>query len=89
MEGQMRINSPIMDIKTSWRHADIWSHPGHYRGSSLHLTLVTTRGLSAYTARSSFKLFSIATNACMWMLAKQGERQIKKVIKGIHLMLFA
>ena len=25
----------------------------------------------------------------MWMLAKQGERQIKKVIKGIHLMLFA
>ena len=48
-----------------------------------------TRGLSAYTARSSFKLFSIATNACMWMLAKQGERRIKKVIKGINLMLFA
>ena len=49
----------------------------------------TTRGLSAYTARSSFKFFSIATNACMWMLAKQGERRIKKVIKGIHLMQFA
>ena len=48
-----------------------------------------TRGLSAYTARSSFKLFSIATNACTWMLAKQGERRIKKVIKGIHLLQFA
>ena len=32
MESQMRINPPIMDInKTSRRHADIWSHPGHYR----------------------------------------------------------
>ena len=48
-----------------------------------------TRGLSAYTARSSFKVFSIATNACMWMLAKQGERRIKKVIKCIHFMQFA
>ena len=37
-----------------------------------------TRGLSAYTARSSFRLFSIATNACMWMLANQGERRIKR-----------
>ena len=46
-------------------------------------------GLSAYTARSSFKLFSIATNACMWMLTKQGERRIKKVMKCIHLMQFA
>ena len=32
MESQMRINPPIMDVnKTSPRHADIWSHPGHYR----------------------------------------------------------
>ena len=50
---------------------------------------IITRGLSAYTARSSFKVFSIATNACMWMLAKQGERRIKKVIKCIHFMQFA
>ena len=32
MESQMRINPAIMDIKmTSRRHADIGSHPGHYR----------------------------------------------------------
>ena len=56
---------------------------------SIHRWINKTRGLSAYTARSSFKLFSIATNACMWMLAKQGERRIKRVIKCIHLMQFA
>ena len=42
---------------------------------------ILTRGLSAYTARSSFKLFSIATNACTWMLAKQGERRINKAFR--------
>ena len=32
MEGQKRINPPIMDInKTSRRHADILRYPGHYR----------------------------------------------------------
>ena len=47
-------------------------------GHLWHCMAFKTRGLSAYTARSSFKLFSIATNACMWMLAKQGERRIKR-----------
>ena len=62
----------------------VWIFCGRKNSNKLE-----TRSLSAYTARSSFKLFSIATNACMWMLAKQGEHRIKKVIKGIHLMLFA
>ena len=75
-------------VKNAW---DSFSPiTGHF-SSITHCNWVTslTRGLSAYTARSSFKLFSIATNACMWMLAKQGERRIRKVIKGLHLMQFA
>ena len=87
-----------------WRYCYWYSTMGHHKSfnnifwSNYNISLsascespleIGTRGLSAYTARSSFKLFSIATNACTWMLAKQGERRIKKVIKGIHLLQFA
>ena len=75
---------PKQKLKLKYNTRKLWLTPGLKDAIKRK-----TRGLSAYTARSSFKLFSIATNACTWMLAKQGERQIKKVIKGIHSLQFA
>ena len=47
MEGKMRINPLIMDInKTSRRHTDIWSHPGHYRVAPYTSSWLTKRSLS-------------------------------------------